>query len=92
MTSAVESDLTAFVPTRPDARWALREAMLAERQAYEAMRELVPDLALPRERRGSLSARQQAAIDDYQVLRDRLEALRTARRSPVLHLVEDQSL
>jgi hypothetical protein len=92
MTSPAESALTPFVPSQTDSRWALREAMLAERLAYEAMRELVPDLALPRARRGALSARQQAAIDEYQVLRDRLEALRSARRSPGLHLVEDQSL
>lgn len=89
MTSSVE---TAPSPPQGGTRWALREAMLAERQAYETMRELVPELALPQRRRGPLNARQQAAVEDYHRLREQLETLRAARRSLGLHVLDDQSL
>jgi hypothetical protein len=91
MTSPVET-ASRLVRPRADGRWALREAMLAERQAYESMRALVPELALPRERRGSLSALQQASVDDHQRLREQVEALRSDRRSPGLQVLDDQSL
>jgi hypothetical protein len=89
MTSTVE---TATSLAASPSRFALREAMLAERQAYELMRELVPDLALPKQRRRPVTARQQAAVDRYAELRDLLEALRNARRSPVQDAMDDQSL
>ena len=91
MTSFVE---TAVAPTRASDvadRHALREAMAEERRAYEQMRALVPDLALPRERRRPLTERQQAAIEHYQELREQLESLRSARRSPALGVRRDQS-
>jgi hypothetical protein len=73
-------------------RHALRSAMMAERRAYEVMRALVPDLALPQHRRRPLTERQRAAIEDYSALRDRLEILRSQHRSPGLSLVPDQSV
>ncbi|MDX6243472.1 MAG: hypothetical protein QOE76_1195 [Frankiales bacterium] len=91
MTSSAETAGSAVPPRADDPRYTLREAMLAERRAYESMRLLVPDLDLPRERRRPLTAGQQSAIEEYQVVRERLEALRSARRSP-LSLVVDQSL
>ncbi|MDX6203569.1 MAG: hypothetical protein QOF82_3098 [Frankiales bacterium] len=89
MTSTAETALSAAdFPSRH----ALRDALLAERQAYEAMRALVPDLALPKQRRRPLTARQQAAVDRYAEVRERLDGLRNARRSSGLSLMDDQSL
>lgn len=73
-------------------RAILREAMLEERQAYEDMRSLVPDLALPMAQRRPVTAAQEAAIEAYQQQRERLEQLRRAQRSAGLALHEDQSL
>ena len=91
MTSSLETREQRPVPTVREDGFALRQVMMAEREAYEAMRALVPDLALPRERRGALTARQVAAIETYHELRDRLEALRSARRSPGLATLDRQS-
>ena len=92
MTSSVETSRGLPPAEESDPRYALRSAMMAERRAYETMRALVPDLALPRELRRPLNERQQAAIDEYHALRDRLEVLRSVRRSPGLALVRDQSV
>lgn len=92
MTSSLETQTALPGQTRRALSPTLRDVMLAERAAYETMRVLVPDLALPRERRGPLNARQQEAIAAYQELRDRLEELRSARRSPGLALLDDHSL
>ncbi|MDX6254618.1 MAG: hypothetical protein QOJ11_952 [Frankiales bacterium] len=89
MTSTAE---TALSPLDSPSRFALREALMAERQAYELMRALVPDLALPKQGRRPLTARQQTAVDSYAEVRGQLEALRNARRSSGLSLLDDQSL
>jgi hypothetical protein len=68
-----------------DAEYELWCAVLDERQAYAAMRFLVPELSLPESERGPLTAAQQAAVEQYQSLRDRLDAL----RGPQLALVRD---
>jgi hypothetical protein len=71
---------------------AVRAALLAERHAYDTMRELVPDLALPVAARRPTSAEQQAAIDRYHELRELLEAVRGAHRRAVprrLALLQD---
>ncbi len=88
--------MTSFADTavtrEPDIRFALREAMMAEREAYERMRSLVPDLALPRERRRPLTEAQREAIEVYQELRERVEAIRGSRRGPRLSVDRDQSV
>jgi chromatin segregation and condensation protein Rec8/ScpA/Scc1 (kleisin family) len=89
MTSTAE---TAVSSADLPSRHVLRDALLAERQAYEAMRALVPDLALPKQRRRPLTPRQQAAVDRYADIRERLDGLRNARRSSGLTLMDDQSL
>lgn len=61
-----------------DAEYELWCAVLDERQAYAAMRFLVPELSLPESARGPLSAGQQAAVEQYQAVRDRLDSLRAA--------------
>ena len=68
-----------------DAEYELWCAVVDERQAYAAMRFLVPELSLPESERGPLSAAQQMAIEQYQALRQRLQAL----RGPALTLVRD---
>jgi chromatin segregation and condensation protein Rec8/ScpA/Scc1 (kleisin family) len=83
------------LPTEPDdedgcAGEELRTALLDERSAYEAMRSLVPDLALPVATRRPLTPAQQAAVDRHHELRAVLEGLRSAHRTPVLTLVRDQ--
>jgi hypothetical protein len=59
-----------------DAEYELWCAVVEERQAYAAMRFLVPDLSLPESERGPLTPAQEAAIEQYQGLRARLESLR----------------
>lgn len=90
MTSSTETLPAQRRTSERDARAVLREAMLEERQAYEAMRSLVPDLALPMAQRRPLSDAQQSAVDAYHLQRDRLEQLRRAHRSPGLRV--DQSV
>ena len=68
-----------------DAEYELWCAVLDERQAYAAMRFLVPELSLPESQRGPLSVAQEAAIEQYQGLRARLDDL----RGPHLTLVRD---
>ena len=68
-----------------DAEYELWCAVLDERQAYAAMRFLVPELSLPESSRGPLTAAQEAAVEQYQGLRARLDAL----RGPQLTLVRD---
>jgi hypothetical protein len=91
MTSSTDTFPAQRTAAQRDPRAALREAMLDERRAYEEMRLLVPDLALPMGQRRPLNADQQAAVDTYHRLRDRLEQLRLAQRSPDLTLGHDQS-
>ena len=92
MTSSIDTFPAQRSPQEREARAALRDAMADERRAYEAMRSLVPDLALPMAQRRPLSAEQQAAVDAYHRERERLEQLRLAQRSPGLGLRRDQSL
>jgi hypothetical protein len=92
MTSSIDTFPAQRSAQERDARAALRDAMADERRAYEAMRSLVPDLALPMPQRRPLSAEQQAAVDAYHHERERLEQLRLAQRSPGLALHRDQSL
>ncbi len=56
----------------------LDKAIAAENAAYDEMRALVPDLALPRWRRPQLDRRQQAAVDLYEQARARTAAARKA--------------
>lgn len=92
MTSSTETFPAQRRPDERDPRAALRDAMFDERRAYEAMRSLVPDLALPMAQRRPLDAEQQAAVDAYHRERERLEQLRIAQRPTVLGLHRDQSL
>jgi hypothetical protein len=70
MSAQVEQD------EQNDAEYELWCAVVEERQAYAAMRFLVPELSLPESERGPLSPAQEAAVSQYQELRARLEALR----------------
>jgi hypothetical protein len=54
----------------------LAAAIRAEQTAYATMRALVPDLALPADRRRPLSRRQQAAVVDYAHACERLRRVR----------------
>jgi hypothetical protein len=90
MASSTETFPAQRTSSERDPRVALRDAMLDERRAYEEMRSLVPDLALPIAQRRPLTAQQQSAIDTYHQQRDHLEQLRRLQRSPGLRL--DQSL
>ena len=65
------------------AEYELWCAVLDERQAYAAMRFLVPELSLPESARGPLTSAQQAAVEQYQAVRDRLDALRCVELSLV---------
>lgn len=73
-----------FLESYPDEAAGVRAALLAEREAYEVMRREVPDLELPVHHRRPMTPEQQAAVDRYHALREELEALRGARRKPVL--------
>jgi hypothetical protein len=91
MTSLTEIFPAQRQTTERDPRAVLRDVMLEERRAYEHMRALVPDLALPMAQRRPLSGEQQSAVETYQRLRDRLEQLRSAHRSPGLAVRRGQS-
>ena len=67
-----------------DAEYELWCAVLDERQAYAAMRFLVPELSLPESARGPLTPAQEAAVEQYQAVRDRLETLRAAELTGAL--------
>ncbi|BEP12216.1 hypothetical protein acdb102_05270 [Acidothermaceae bacterium B102] len=67
-----------------DAEYELWCAVLDERQAYAAMRFLVPELSLPESARGPLTAAQEAAIEQYQEVRDRLDTLRATELTGAL--------
>ena len=69
-----------MTPTRR--RDTLAAAIQAEHVAYVTMRDLVPDLALPRARRRPLTRRQQAAVEDYAQARERLRLARLTLKAP----------
>jgi hypothetical protein len=91
MTSSTDTFPAQRGPDERELRALLREAMLDERRAYEDMRTLVPDLALPMAQRRPLTTEQQNAVDAYQQQRERLEQLRRDRRSSDLALHRDHS-
>ena len=64
----------------------LDSAIVAEYAAYSAMRELVPDLALPLAQRRPLSRRQQSAVDDYADAHRRLLVARSVHADPAVRL------
>jgi hypothetical protein len=78
--------------TFPRSEHGLWSAVMDERRAYEAMRDVVPDLALPVAVRSPLTEVQQAAVDAHQAARQQLDAVRGRTRTSGLSPVPRQSV
>jgi hypothetical protein len=78
--------------TFPRSEHGLWSAVMDERRAYEAMRAVVPDLALPEAARSPLTEVQQAAVEAHRASREQLDTVRGRTRTPGLSVIPRQSV